>query len=316
MDMQILRTGISLIVLLIAGIHPLLAGEISHRAGLELVSMWGTSSYEITFNDGTSRLEWPMNMKAVRETYVFTYNDRLELELGLISNAWRKNSDPMKDLDWIDESSNNGRAFHGGLDIYSQSELDSKILMINADARIFFFSYRPVAFGLLAGYNYQEMDYRAYNTAQVGYGPWQDHTLLINGPTINYGLEINSASFGLSCRLNLDNTLVITAEASALPYVKATDEDNHLRRSRVSHSACKGRGTELSISTIFNIYRNWNITTRCTRSRISTSGDQTQYWYGDDTGSPQDDTGTAVSNIDARIVQEIFQIDLGLGCKF
>lgn len=314
--MQILRAGISLAVLLVAGIHTLYAGEISHRAGLELVSLWGTSSYEITFDNGISRLEWPMDMRAVRETYVFGYYDYLELDLDLISNAWRKNSDPMKDSDWIDESSYTGRYPHEGIDIYSQSDLDSKLFMINADARIFLFSYKPVAFALLTGYNYQEIDYRTYNTAQIGYGPWQDHTRMINGPTITYALEVTSAALGMSCRLNLDETLIITAEACALPYVRAMDEDNHLRRSRVSNTDCKGKGTELSVSTIYNIYKNWNITSRCTRSRISTSGDQTQYWYGDDTGSPQDDTGTAVSNIDAKIVQELFQIDLGISCRF
>jgi len=61
--MQILRTGIGLAVLLVAGIQILHAGGISHRASLELVSMWGTSSYEITFEDGISTLEWPMDIR-------------------------------------------------------------------------------------------------------------------------------------------------------------------------------------------------------------------------------------------------------------
>lgn len=314
--MQILRTGIGLAVLLVAGIQILHAGGISHRASLELVSMWGTSSYEITFEDGISTLEWPMDMKAVRETYVLGWRDVLELDFELTSNAWKKNSSPMKDSDWIDESSYMGRYQHDSLDIYSQSDSDSKILMMNVDARVFLFSYKPVSIGVLAGYNYQEIDYRTYNTFQIGYGPWQDHTRMINGPTIIYALEVTSAAVGMTCRINLDEALIITAEACALPYVKAIDEDYHLRRSRVSNTDCRGRGTEVSLSTMYTFYKNWYVTSRCTRSRISTSGDQTQFWYGDDTGSIQDDTGSAVSNIDAAIVQEFFQIDIGVSYRF
>ena len=45
-----------------------------------------------------------MDMRAIRETYVLGYRDYFELDLGLTSNAWRKNCDHMKDSDWIDSA--------------------------------------------------------------------------------------------------------------------------------------------------------------------------------------------------------------------
>jgi hypothetical protein len=297
--------------------HPLIAGEISHRAGLELISLWGESSYEITFSDGVSRLEWPMDMRAMGATYTFNYNDFFELDLLLATTSWQENKDPMKDYDWIDESFYPGTDPHEGADIFSASDVDSKIFTVNTDSRLFLFSYKPVSLALLGGYNYQEVDYRTFNTTQVGYGPWQDQTSIVNGPTTTYALEIQSFKVGGSCRFDLYHALSITIDASILPYVEAMDEDNHIRRLRVSQSECTGAGTAISMTTRFHVYKNWDLHTRCIKYHISTSGDQTQYWYGDDPATPNyDDTGSVLKNIDAEIRQNIFLMSLGVGCSF
>jgi hypothetical protein len=315
--MHTLRIVFGLFLLLCASIHPLFAAEISHTVKADLVSLWGESSYEISFPEGTSRLEWPMDMRALGAAYVFDYHDLFEVDLSVVTNPWGKRSDFMKDYDWIDESFYSGRPPHEGVDVFSQSALDSRIFMVNADARLFFYSYNPVSLALLAGYNYSELDYRAYNTMQVGYGSWQDQSDMINGPTITYALEMTSIALGMSCRFDISEVLTMTMDASYLPYVQADDEDNHIRRSRVSFSECTGTGTELSLRTRFNLYKEWNLYTQCIRQHISTSGDQTQYWYGDDPATANfDDTGSAFSNIDADIDQETFQIALGIGCRF
>jgi len=315
--MHTLRIAFALFMFLFASVYPLFAGEISHTAKAELISLWGETSYEISFPEGISKLEWPMDMHALGASYVFDYHDFLEVDLSVVTNRWGKRADFMKDYDWIDESYYTGRPPHEGVDVFSQSELDSKIFMVNADTRLFFYSSSPVALALLAGYNYSEVDYRAYNTTQIGYGSWQDQSDMINGPTITYALEMTSVALGMSCRFDIDRILTLTFDASYLPYVLASDEDNHLRRSRVSSSDCTGTGTEVSLRTRFNIYKDWHLYTRCTRQRISTSGDQTQYWYGDDPATANfDDTGSAYSSIDAEIDQEIFQITLGIGCRF
>lgn len=304
-------------VFLFAHILPLTAGEFSHMADIELVSTWGENSYEISFPEGTSRLEWPMDMRALGATYALGYSDLFEVNLSVATKPWSENQDTMKDYDWIDESYYSGRTAHEGVDIFSQSDLDTKVFMVNADTRLFFYTYKPVSFALLAGYNYYETDYRAFNTSQVGYGSWQDQSDIINGPTITYALEMTSIALGMSCRLNISREVSITVDASFLPYVEAVDEDNHIRRSRVSQSECTGTGTEVSLFTRFNVYENWDIHARCTKQRISTSGEQTQYWYGDDPAtSTYDDTGSFLSNIDAEIDQTIFQIALGIGCRF
>ena len=315
--MHTLRITFGLFLFLFANIHPLFAGEISHTVKAELISLWGESSYEISFPEGVSKLEWPLDMRALGVAYGFDYSGLFEVDLSVATNPWGERNDFMKDYDWIDESYYSGRVPHEGVDVFSQSALDSKIFMVNADTRLFFYSSTPVSLALLAGYTYLEVDYRAYNTMQTGYGTWQDQSDMINGPTITYALEMTSIALGMSCRFDINEILIMTIDASYLPYVQASDEDNHLRRSRVSQSECTGTGTEVSLSTRFNFYRDWHLFTRCTRQRISTSGDQTQYWYGDDPATANlDDTGSSYSNIDAEIHQETFQIAMGIGCRF
>ena len=315
--MHTLRIVFGLFVIFFVNIHPLSAGEITHTAKLDLISLWGESSYEISFPEGVSRLEWPMDMHALGAAYVLNYHDLIEVDLSVVTNPWGERNDFMKDYDWIDESYYSGRTPHEGVDVYSCSELDSKIFMLNADSRLFLYSYNPFSFGLLAGLNYMELDYRAYNTSQVGYGSWLDQSDMINGPTINYALEMTSIALGMSCRIDIGEALTMTIDASFLPYVAAEDEDNHIRRSRVSQSECTGTGTEVSLSTRFKFYKDWHLYTQCIRQRISTSGDQTQYWYGDDPATANfDDTGSAYSNIDSDIEMETFQINLGIGCRF
>lgn len=315
--MHILRSGFFLVFFLFVQAPFLAAGDFSHTVDVEMLSMWGDSSYEISFTEGHSRLEWPMDMHALEATYTVCYRDVLEIDMSMAAKPWTQNQDVMEDYDWVDESYYSGRADHDGVDIFSQSDLDAKIFMMNANSRLFFFTYKPVSFALLAGYNYCETDYRVYNTRQVGYGSWQNQSDIINGPTITYALETKSVSVGMSCRLHMGRQAVITLDAAFLPYVKASDEDNHIRRFRVSQSECTGTGTEISISTRFNMYKNWDIHTQCTKKHISTSGDQTQYWYGDDPAtSSLVDTGSYLSGIDTDIDEDLFQISLGIGCRF
>ncbi len=315
--MHIARTATTLTILLLVWAPSLLAGSFSHAADFMLVSLWGETTYEISFPEGSSRLQWPMDMHAAGMAYRFNCHDTLEVDLSLIASPRRESGDAMKDYDWINESFYPGRDPHEGVDVFSASDVDSRIFMANARSRLFLLSYTPVSLALSAGYTYQEIDYRTYNTVQVGYGSWQDQSARVSGPTTTYALEVKALAVGMSCRVNLDNALVITIDASLLPYVQADDEDNHIRRSRVSQSECTGTGTEVSISTRFNVYRNWDLFTHCTRYRMATSGDQTQYWYGDDPATLNyDDTGSVLNDIDVDIDQETFQVDLGIGCRF
>jgi hypothetical protein len=283
------------------------AFELSGMLTINAVNMTGENSYKTTFSAGQSLLKWPIDIKSPGINLALSNsNDSFELELGLIAEPWKENSDSMKDYDYLDESQFSGRAAHNGVDIYSESRLDSKALIYRIRSRAFPLRTRFFNAGFSAGYEYQEFDYRAYNTAQVGFGSWTDQTLSVTGPSSTYSVNYNIFSLGIAMKSSIENIMTVTLDASVLPLVTADDEDNHLRRSRLDMSSCRGSGYQLSVSTAFKTFKHWYISTECGLRRIHTSGHQNKFWY---------QTGMTDRN-DVDIDQDTFQADIGVSYRF
>ena len=89
------------------------------------------------------------------------------------------------------------------------------------------------------------------------------------------------------------------------------------RRRRLSLSEATGTGGMLSLSLQYYFTDIWYAATTCSKLRIKTSGNQVQYWYGNDPATPGlDDTGRALAGIDVEIEQDTFHMGVGLGCRF
>jgi hypothetical protein len=282
---------------------------------LNAVDITGENSYKTKFDGGQSLLKWPIDIKTVGVGFLLSGGNIVEVELGLIAKPWGLSSGDMRDYDFIDESP--GRPVHDGVDIYSRSTVDSRALIYNIRSRIFPVRTKFLSAGLSAGYEYQEFDYRAYDTSQVGYGTWSDQTSSVSGLVSRYSPEYNIYSLGLALKSSIDDILIITLDASYLPLITTRDEDDHLRRSRLSMSTGRGTGYKTEITTLFKAYKNWYVSSRCGLSRIRTDGHQTQSWYGDDPATPHfNDTGETISGIKVKIDQETFQIALGAMYRF
>lgn len=303
-------------ILLLWAFPPAHAFDVTGGATLKAFSMTGENSYTTTFASGQSKLKWPIDVKTAGITLTLSADDLLELELGLASDPWGKSSGHMKDYDYIDESRYPGRTAHSGVDIFSQSGLDSRALICSVRSRVLPLRYRYVSVGVSAGYEYQEFDYRAYDTRQVGFGPWIDQTSSASGPVSTYAAEYDIFSVGLVARSSIENVLILTLDASILPAVRVTDEDDHLRRSRLSTSSCSGSGYQTALSTLFKVSKRCFISTECALSRIHTYGDHEQYWYGDDPASSINDTGQRLTNISAEIDQKTFRASIGAVYRF
>jgi hypothetical protein len=297
------------VVSLYSSVH---AFEYQSTISLEAVDITGKSSNITSFNGGRSKLEWPLDARTIGIRLGLWASDIFEAEFNVAATPWVSNHNPMKDFDYLDER---GTQTHDGVDIYSESDLDSKVLLFALHSRIFPLRTRFISAGFTAGYRFEEFDYRAYGTRQTGYGPWQNQTADISGPTSIYTINYNIFSIGLALKSSIEDTLIITLEACALPLVYAKDEDEHLKRNRVSYTSTSGTGYQTSFSSLFKITGNWFISSRYTFTRIDTEGHMDQYWYGDDPATSGNDTGSGIT-INAKIQQKTSHACIGVTRRF
>lgn len=315
--MRIVRTGIMTIGMFLIHLSVLNAADLGHRALFEVSSLWGETMYEITPVDGISRLSWPMDMRLLGAGYALTYRDLIEADFRIQASPWSESARPMEDCDWINESRDPAWAPYDALDVFSRSTVDSKALVLESNVRIFPLSLPPASLGFVGGVHYQEADFRAYDTRQTGYNSWRNYTGSVSGPTATYTVEYRFVHVGASWRVHADRRLYLALETSYIPYARAEDKDNHLRRMRVSRSECTGIGRMFSLSVQYFFTDTWYASTDCSGLRINTSGDQVQYWYGDDPATQTfDETGRGLAGIGAEIEQETFHVGLGFGCRF
>jgi len=315
--MKTFRIAIVALAVFLVHISVLSAADFSHRAHFQLYSLWGETTYEITPDDGISHLSWPMDMRLLGAVYTAGFSDLIEAQLSFHASPWIESNRPMEDRDWINETQDPGWTAYDELDVFSRSTIDTKAFLLSADIRTFLFSLPPLSLGLLGGYHYQEVDFRSFDTQQIGYGSWRSYTGNVSGPTTDYTVEYRFFHIGASFRAHVERMLVLTLDASYIPYARAEDEDNHIRRMRLSLSEATGTGGMLSLSLQYYFTDIWYASTTCSKLRIKTSGNQVQYWYGNDPATPGlDDTGRALAGIDVEIEQDTFHMGVGLGCRF
>jgi hypothetical protein len=297
--------------------NPALAMEITGKVALDAVMMTGQSTNRTTFEGGVSKLQWPIDVKGPSISAGVTRGDFMDLDFGLFAEPWGSNNRVMKDFDYLDEGEFPGRLPHDGVDIYSETDLDSKALAMSVHSRVFPLRSWYLSAGLTAGYRYEEYDYRGYNTRQTGYGSWQDQTNTVSGPSSFYTVEYDIYSAGVALQSHVEDILLIALEASWLPLVYGSDEDEHLRRNRVTFTNTTGSGYQTSLKGSFTVAEGWAINSECLYARIATDGHQSQYWYGDDPATPSfNDTGYKLSGIDAELNQENFRFAIGTTCRF
>jgi hypothetical protein len=289
--------------------------DLTQSVGIVFTGIWGTTSNRTDFASGMSCLDWPMDFQLVGAEYRAAYRGLAELGISLSACPWTRSISDMEDIDLLNESFF-GYWAHDGVDIHSTSTTDSKAFIMDADLRVFLLSSRYASLGLILGYQYQELDYKTYDVRQTGYGPWAPmYTVSLAGPASTYTLNQESCAVGLTWRLKADERASITVDTAVLPYVSFSDEDNHLLRYRLSRNECNGTGTLLALNLKLALTGGWFVTSSCSRVRNHTDGSQRLYWWGDDPGSPGDETGMSMGGIAAEVDQDSFSIGLSLGCS-
>lgn len=289
---------------------PAAASDVRCTLGIDLINITGHTTNRTTFDGGESALRWPIDMALPRMRAGIVLCDDMEGVATIAARPWMSGDGVMKDYDYLDEGAS--MPLHTGLDVYSETPVDSKGQIISFDMGYFPLHSTFVKAGLVTGYRREEYDYRGYNSRQMGFGPWNSYTARIHGPSTIYSVDYDVWYLGVAVSAGVPSTFSLDVTASAIPLAQGSDEDEHLRRNRVTFTDTKGHGYLTTFTGTFAVYRGWKITSSFSYQRISTHGHQDQYWYGDDPlTSGADDTGYGLKGLRARLEQEHKTVSIG-----
>ncbi|MDI6739454.1 MAG: omptin family outer membrane protease [Candidatus Edwardsbacteria bacterium] len=279
----------------------------------------GYTGYQINFPWGPyvgfSRLDFPVDcysagIKASALSQPFsTQRFQFGLELAF-SKTLTDPKEVMTDSDWVALSSSGSAAEDRY--VFSATKSTSKLQGIDlaADLQALFPLGNMLKAGCALGYCYLRMTYDIY-----GVSGWQDFDFdgnkdffdeLQNTNVLDYRVSYHLPSLGAVLLSESAEGLTLEGRAAYFFSVSANDEDDHLLRNKKSNISASGSGwllggeARLKIATLKNgsflmLGGNYEYL------KVDTKGKQTQYWYGDDPASSDDDTGYSVSGIDAKL---------------
>lgn len=224
-------------------------------AGVPVDLVGGHTTYEIWAADASSsvrsRLAFPLQGVAAgiharlaaprsEDGGRWTFEASLQHTLGDAAGT-------LEDSDWIDgvaETSQVGSS-HPGLDIYSTSRASLSAVLF--DGRVSWEHAVTPALRLapLAGVLYQSFSFVVTDVNQVGYGPWAaGYTGSTTGRVLTYDARYTAVYVGGRGAL-ARGRFAGTLDAWYSPFARASDEDDHLLRGKLSRTEADGHAWQL-----------------------------------------------------------------------
>ena len=261
---------------------PAHATDIKTSLGPQFGYISGHTTYHISSYSGSSgvesELEFPL--RAVLGGLVLTASDgQIGLEAGFLTNI-TSGSGKLKDSDWLTSDldiQETGQA-HPGKDIYSESSIDLRAFILKGAIKT---TYSLEGFDILPtmGAVYQFFDFGAYDTEQVGYGPYDAlYTVSVSGKTIEYTVEYFFLYLGPEFKGQWAE-VSLSAGVYFCPYVYASDRDDHLLRYKLSEGEADGTGYMVSLNLTWQPRRTGSLQLSGNYLKLDTSGTQTQTFY-------------------------------------
>lgn len=269
-----------------------------------------------------SKLEFPLDVfwmgGAVELDFVSNGRTDWTADISLVTNI-NNPSGKMKDSDWYSSPG------YQELQIaYTESDVTMSAIMFNAEIARRFYSWGNASTYLTLGFRYLKIDQDIIN-----FSGWQIDLYDEDYPKIYYTYDDLAMLYtikyimptaGLKYRLDINRQSSIAVSAAyALTYAK--DEDNHVLRNKLSTADGTGPGFLSKMNYYCKLGDRGsqsrpfiNIYAEFFTAKITTG--QTQFWYGDDPISPEDDTGTRIEDIPHEITSLQFQIGLNFGLAF
>ncbi len=268
-------------------------GNMRATLGLQTGYIRGDTTYHINFTEaviyeGESELEFPLDnfLLGVEAALAYKnpYNekqDRARLTLGWFTDI-TNDAGEMKDSDWLNDAYDiyYYGTTHPGLDIYSESEADADVDIIDINYVFSFYPAENISIGPMVGYRYQKFEYEISDTNQVGYGPYAgDYTTYVTGNTLDYEVEYKIPYFGFNTNVLFGDKFQLNLRFGYSPSANAEDRDDHILRYKLSEGDCDGDAYIVNVDANWQFLPNWVLQISGEFTDIDTDGTQHQSYY-------------------------------------
>lgn len=276
---------------------------------LGIEQMEGETQYEIYGSDWASELIFPLDSSILEFTYErqnFSIEGRdLYLKYGQTFND--QNISGFEDSDWLNNNSTK--------DIYSTGDVDLDGKTFDIGLRYHKEINQRSKLTALMGYQIIKYDFDVHSAVNHYGGSAGE---INNGDTVLlYESEYNIPYIGGSYERKVSNSFNLTGTLKWSPISDVEDEDDHILRNKIANSEADGNTYILKVNTEYEINNNWQAYLKAKYLYSDLSGSQSQYWYGDDPATPnQDDTGTRIDGINYENKQQISSFGFGFNYKF
>jgi outer membrane protease len=259
-------------------------------ATLESGYLKGDTTYHISYYEGAtgieSELEFPLKTYLIGPKIGWGYKNPQNRDKFQLNIKWLTNIDDgsgkMKDSDWLTDDLDimEVGSAHPGLDIYSESDIELELHIVDVNAIYKFWPIKNLSIGPIVGYKFQQFKYDVSDTNQVGYGPYAPiATASVLGKTLDYKVKYHIPYFGLNSDFLIKNKFQINAKINYSPYTTAKDEDDHILRYKLSKGDTDGYAYFANLNAQWNFLSNFFFTIGAEYMRIHTTGTQHQSFY-------------------------------------
>jgi outer membrane protease len=236
-----------------------------------------------------------------------------------VSRSINHPSGYMKDSDWIGLPEYNLREKFS----FTESDAELKALLAYVEGRLGLMRGPHFILELLAGYEYQDFSFEIF-----GVRGWQwfgedtvSFDTLHATNVLDYSVTYHIVYGGVAVYFQILPRLSLEAKGFLSPRLIARDHDHHLLRYKTADGDCSGRAFKLAADLRWDVLEtagksNWFVETGFSFMKIDTKGTQEQNWYGDDPGSPEDDTGNRATGIRQEIDSDQTAVQAKIGYEF
>ncbi len=137
---------------------------------------------------------------------------------------------------------------------------------------------------------------------------------------LKYRVKYHIPYAGIASEIAVTPNLAAYAKVIFSPLVSVEDFDDHLLRFKTMNGSTTGGIFGFEGSSFYTLKAfgkiNFRFSLGCEYTTISTTGDETQNWYGDDPASYDDDTGQEISGLDHTVKSSQKAIKAGLILEF
>lgn len=254
----------------------ILDGDTTYRIGYP-VTMDGTT-YQGYFP--FSELKWPLDVVLARLDGSATFSGGWRIKGYLKKNLTDPNGN-MEDSDWITDSN------PSQLDVYSESNISSfDAFIVDIDVEYTFAEVKNFSFYGGIGYQYQNFSFDANFINQYSPSGLAGFDYTGDGTVgITYEITYQMPYVLLGTDLQVADNFSLTSSIAFSPFVKASDEDHHLKREyggKVTKSDMDGTGIMFNLSGKYNFTPVWYSELGFQAIKIDVDGNMSQsyVWYG------------------------------------